>query len=104
MVASWFISNNEKNSRKITLGEVNFDKLKLYCFLKKSIQRRGYAKHDKAPSREFQLQFLFKNVLLMLLGPLVYFNNGNKWIIVISDYFTRYAEAYQFAAYFRAQQ
>ncbi|GBM90211.1 Retrovirus-related Pol polyprotein from transposon 412 [Araneus ventricosus] len=36
----------------------------------------------------------FQKVAFDAIGPLVTSKNGNKWIIVISDYFTRYPEAY----------
>ncbi|GBO17704.1 Retrovirus-related Pol polyprotein from transposon 412 [Araneus ventricosus] len=59
------------------------------------IQRRGYVKHIKAPIQRIPTaDFPFQKCAFDAVGPLVTSNHGNKWIIVISDYFTRYAEAY----------
>ncbi|GBN46086.1 Retrovirus-related Pol polyprotein from transposon 17.6 [Araneus ventricosus] len=55
------------------------------------IQRRGYVKHiQRIPTADFP----FQKCAFDAVGPVVISNHGNKWIIVISDYFTRYAEAY----------
>lgn len=59
------------------------------------IRRRGYAKHVKAPiQRVPTADFPFQKCSFDAIGPLVTSNHGNRWIIVITDYFTRYAEAY----------
>ncbi|GBO39742.1 Transposon Tf2-9 polyprotein [Araneus ventricosus] len=59
------------------------------------IKRRGYAKNIKAPIQRIPTaDFPFQKCAFDAVGPLVTSNHGNKWIIVISDYFTRYAEAY----------
>ncbi|KMQ82132.1 integrase core domain protein, partial [Lasius niger] len=36
----------------------------------------------------------FQKCAIDAVGPFLVSNKGNKWILVISDYFTRYAEAY----------
>ncbi|GBL96111.1 Transposon Tf2-6 polyprotein [Araneus ventricosus] len=59
------------------------------------IQRRGFAKNVSAPVQSIPTaDYPFQKVAFDAIGPLVTSKNGNKWIIVISDYFTRYPEAY----------
>ncbi|GBL79494.1 Gypsy retrotransposon integrase-like protein 1, partial [Araneus ventricosus] len=59
------------------------------------IQRRGFAKTSKATVQRIPTtDFPFQKCALDAVGPLVTSTFGNKFIIVISDYFTRYAEAY----------
>ncbi|GBN48694.1 Retrovirus-related Pol polyprotein from transposon 17.6 [Araneus ventricosus] len=59
------------------------------------IQRRGFAKNVNAPVQSIPTaDYPFQKVAFDAIGPLVTSKNGNKWIIVISDYFTRYTEAY----------
>ncbi|GBO01669.1 Retrovirus-related Pol polyprotein from transposon 297, partial [Araneus ventricosus] len=59
------------------------------------IQRRGFAKTSKAPVQRIPTtDFPFQKCAFDAVGPLVTSTFGNKFIIVISDYFTRYAEAY----------
>ena len=38
--------------------------------------------------------FVLDRIALDILGPLPLTSNGNKYILVVSDYFTKYAEAY----------
>ncbi|GBM44171.1 Retrovirus-related Pol polyprotein from transposon 412 [Araneus ventricosus] len=59
------------------------------------IQRRGFAKNVNAPVQSIPTaDYPFQKVAFDAIGPLVTSKNGNEWIIVISDYFTRYPEAY----------
>ncbi|GBO06936.1 Transposon Tf2-6 polyprotein [Araneus ventricosus] len=59
------------------------------------IQRRGFAKNVNAPVQSIPTaDYRFQKVAFDAIGPLVASKNGNKWIIVISDYFTRYPETY----------
>ncbi|GBM14503.1 Transposon Ty3-I Gag-Pol polyprotein [Araneus ventricosus] len=59
------------------------------------IQRRGFAKNVNAPVQSIPTaDYPFQKVAFDAIGLLVTSKNGNKWIIVISDYFTRYPEAY----------
>ncbi|GBO04446.1 Retrovirus-related Pol polyprotein from transposon 17.6 [Araneus ventricosus] len=59
------------------------------------IQRRGFHKNFKAPIQKIPTaDYPFQKVAFDAIGPLVTSKHGNKWIIVMSDYFTRYAEAY----------
>ncbi|GBO22412.1 Retrovirus-related Pol polyprotein from transposon 17.6, partial [Araneus ventricosus] len=59
------------------------------------IQRRGFCKNVNAPVQKIPTaDYPFQKVAFDAIGPLVTSKHGNKYIIVISDYFTRYAEAY----------
>lgn len=59
------------------------------------VKKRGYRKGDKAPlQRSFKPQRPFEAVGMDAVGPLPLTYDGNKHIIVICDYFTKWAEAY----------
>ncbi|GBO19783.1 Retrovirus-related Pol polyprotein from transposon 412 [Araneus ventricosus] len=59
------------------------------------IQRRGFSKNVNAPVQSIPTaDYPFQKVAFDAIGSLVTSKSGNKWIIVISDYFTRYPEAY----------
>ncbi|GBO34068.1 Retrovirus-related Pol polyprotein from transposon 17.6 [Araneus ventricosus] len=59
------------------------------------VRRRGFCKNVNAPVQKIPTaDYPFQKVAFDTIGPLVTSKHGNKYIIVISDYFTRYAEAY----------
>ncbi|GIY12149.1 hypothetical protein CDAR_619541 [Caerostris darwini] len=60
------------------------------------IQRRGFSKTVKAPIQKIPIAEYppFQKCAFDAVGPFVTSSCGNKYLIVISDYFTRYAEAY----------
>lgn len=59
------------------------------------VQRRGFCKPAKAPLQKIPVPSRpFEKCSIDAVGPLVTSRHGNKWILVICDYFTRYPEAY----------
>lgn len=59
------------------------------------IERRGFAKPTKAPIQKIPTPSRpFEKVSIDAVGPLVTSKHGNKYILVLTDYFTRYPEAY----------
>lgn len=59
------------------------------------LARRGYRPKQKAPLQHIPIaERPFQKVAIDAVGPLVMSRNGNKWILVLSDYFTRWPEAY----------
>lgn len=59
------------------------------------VARRGFKPKQKAPLQHIPVaERPFQKVAIDAVGPLVMSRNGNKWILVLSDYFTRWPEAY----------
>lgn len=58
-------------------------------------ERRGYNPKNKAPLQRVEIANRpFEKIAMDAVGPLPITNSGNKHVIVISDYFTRWVEAY----------
>lgn len=90
------LSRTLKRVQKNYFWKGQFRQVKNYiASCHKCIRRRGYAKHIEAPiQRVPTADYPFQKCSFDAVGPLVTSTHGNKWIIVITDYFTRYAEAY----------
>lgn len=59
------------------------------------IQRRGFNKPTIAPLQKIPTPSRpFEKCSIDAVGPLITSKHGNKWLLVITDYFTRYPEAY----------
>ncbi|GBM88478.1 Transposon Tf2-6 polyprotein, partial [Araneus ventricosus] len=59
------------------------------------ISRRGFSKNQKAPVQRIPTaNFPFEKVGIDAVGPFVTSSEGNKHLIVMTDYFSKYAEAY----------
>ncbi|GBM07282.1 Retrovirus-related Pol polyprotein from transposon 297 [Araneus ventricosus] len=57
------------------------------------ISRRGYSKNQKAPVQKIPTpNYPFEKVSFDAVGPFVTSMEGNKYLIVMTDYFTRYPE------------
>ena len=48
----------------------------------------------KAPLKKYQVGVPMERVALDVLGPLPLSRDGNRYVLVVSDYFTKWAEAY----------
>lgn len=69
---------------------LNFIKSCISC-----CERRGYKSNQKAPLQRIVVtERPFQRIGMDAIGPLPITDAGNRHIIVISDYFTRWAEAY----------
>ncbi len=59
------------------------------------IQRRGYDRNQKAPLQPVPTtSYPFQKCSIDAVGPFLTSKHGNKFLLVITDYFTRYPEAY----------
>lgn len=59
------------------------------------IERKGFAAPSKAPLQKVPTASRpFQKCSIDAVGPLVTSRNGNKWLLVLTDYFSRYPEAY----------
>ena len=69
---------------------LNYIKSCLSC-----VERRGFKKHHKAPLQRMPIPSRpFEMVGLDAVGPLPVTLEGNKYILVMSDYFSRWVEGY----------
>ncbi|KII65512.1 Transposon Ty3-I Gag-Pol polyprotein [Thelohanellus kitauei] len=72
--------------------------VKKYCdSCKKCNERDNPCPKIRAKLVENQCEDVFERVAMDILGPLPISKHGNKYIIVISDYFSRFIEAYPLA-------
>lgn len=66
-------------------------------YIKKCIscnERKTSPHHRKAPLQKFQpANYPLELVAMDIVGPLVTSNDGNKYILTVQDYFTKYLEA-----------
>lgn len=59
------------------------------------IEKRGYKANQKAPIQRVEVgSYPFERVAMDAIGPLPITERGNKFILVIADYFSRFVEAY----------
>ena len=57
-------------------------------------QRKSPPRKRRAPLQQYQVGAPMERVALDLVGPLPESDRGNKWILVIGEYFTKWMEAY----------
>ena len=57
-------------------------------------KRKGPSQNTRAAMKTYVVGETMDRVALDILGPVPQTYNGNKYLLVITDYFTRYAEAY----------
>ena len=57
-------------------------------------RRKSPVKRFKAPMQQYNVGVPFERIALDILGPLPESHQGNKYVLVISDYFTRWVEAF----------
>lgn len=56
--------------------------------------KKGPSKKPRAPMRQYNAGAPTERIALDILGPLPISENGNKYLLVVSDYFTKWPEAY----------
>lgn len=57
-------------------------------------RRKSPAKKSRAKLRQYQVGGPLERIAVDVVGPLPETNNGNKYILVIGDYWTKWTEAY----------
>ena len=57
-------------------------------------QRKNPPRKAKAPMKQYIVGAPLERIAVDILGPLPETNDGNKYILVIADYFTKWTEAY----------
>ena len=57
-------------------------------------RRKSPAKKRVAPLQQYPVGVPMERVAIDLLGPLPMTDNGNRWVLVIGDYCTRWMEAF----------
>ncbi len=57
-------------------------------------KRKSPGKRRKPPLQQLPVGARMERVALDIVGPLTETNDGNRWILVIGDYFTKWVEAY----------
>ena len=63
------------------------------------LQTRGHRNKQKAPIQKFdKTSYPLERIAADIVGPVTESTVGNKYILVISDYFTRWPEAYPLAS------
>ena len=56
--------------------------------------KKGPSKRQRAPMAQYNVGAPMERIALDILGPLPLSDKGNKYLLVLSDYFTRWPEAY----------
>ncbi|CAG2194873.1 unnamed protein product [Mytilus edulis] len=56
--------------------------------------RKGPTRHPRGPMKQYLVGAPLERVAIDILGPLPETKNKNKYILVITDYFSRWAESY----------
>ena len=57
-------------------------------------KNKAYSKKAKAPLGDYRVGFPLDRIAIDIMGPLTLTDKGNKFIVVVGDYFTRWVEAY----------
>lgn len=60
----------------------------------KCARRKSPPRHARAPLVSSQPGYPFERIALDIMGPLPETDTGNKYIMVVGDYFTKWSEAY----------
>ena len=71
------------------------DDVELWCRqCKESSQRKSPSKRPRAPTMPVRTEFPMERIAMDILGPLSFSHRGNKYVLVVTDYFTRWSEAH----------
>ncbi len=74
------------------------DDIRLWCAQCSRCQEGGnQSRKPKAPLKQSKVGAILERVALDILGPLPVSSTGNKYILVIVDYFSRWTEAFALA-------
>ena len=57
-------------------------------------KNKAYSKKAKAPLGDYRVGFTLDRIAIDIMGHLTLTDKGNKFIVVVGDYFTRWVEAY----------
>ena len=69
--------------------------VELWCRqCKECSQRKSPSKTPRAPMVPVRTGFSMERIAMDILGPLPLSHRGNKYVLVVTDYFTRWSEAY----------
>ena len=60
----------------------------------KCASRKGPRKKQRGPMKQFNVGAPLERIAIDVLGPLPTSGKGNKYILIVGDYFTKWAEAY----------
>ena len=60
-------------------------------------RKKSPSRKDRASMKQYSVGAPFERIALDIMGPLPESQQGNRYILVISDYFTRWVEAFAMA-------
>ena len=79
----------------VLLGRIQAGCQRYWCMKCEKCQKRNFpSKRPRAPLKQYPVGVPFERVGIDILGPLPESKRGNKYIVVIGDYFTKWVEAF----------
>ena len=91
------VTKTQSSATVFLLGQMSAGHSQLVPKLRFMCLKEGSLQDSKSPMHQYNAGVPTERIVLDILGPLPLSEEGNKYILVVSNYFTKWPEAYSLA-------